>query len=357
MNGFTSGMLTLLLSWIRSFVNDLWLALSSEGGSSFLSFLQEHWKTVFVGLCLGGFVVDRIVYLIRWRPYYVWSTKWGRLKRRLKGEDLYEEKPYLPLPVSYGASVDAPIPARLVPQEHGLEDTRSYAPLEPLEPESATISYPSLGSEAQMPIEPVFDDTSVAWTSPAEEQTRVMGSSLYAPGPILPMDAYHEPFEALSEDLPPAFGSSKPEPEQYLRDVQSGFAPPPTPEELYPADGPGDPSAPVHPGLDSETFQQNMGLRCAQDKPTASATEEPYLKPATDFPNTSFMPYYRSPEQESAPRGKSAFSSIAKKARSLVSIHDEDNPLSIRDLQPTVDIKDAFHAPVFPHKDDESGEE
>ena len=88
MNGFANAILTLLLSWMRVLVNDLWRLLSSEDAGIFYRFLAANWKMIVLILCAGGFVIDRIVYLIRWRPYYVWSSKLGRLRRRRAGRRL-----------------------------------------------------------------------------------------------------------------------------------------------------------------------------------------------------------------------------------------------------------------------------
>lgn len=80
MNGFANAILTLLLSWMRVLVNDLWRLLSSEDAGLFYRFLAANWKVIVLILCAGGFVIDRIIYLIRWRPYYVWSSRLGRLQ-------------------------------------------------------------------------------------------------------------------------------------------------------------------------------------------------------------------------------------------------------------------------------------
>ena len=57
MNGFANAILTLLLSWMRVLVNDLWRLLSSEDAGIFYRFLAANWKLVVLNLCAGGFVV------------------------------------------------------------------------------------------------------------------------------------------------------------------------------------------------------------------------------------------------------------------------------------------------------------
>lgn len=98
MNGFANAILTLLLSWMRVLVNDLWRLLSSEDAGLFYRFLAANWKVIVLILCAGGFVIDRIIYLIRWRPYYVWSSRLGRLKRARAARhgDVYPEEDAIP---------------------------------------------------------------------------------------------------------------------------------------------------------------------------------------------------------------------------------------------------------------------
>ena len=46
MNGFANAILTLLLSWMRVLVNDLWRLLSSEDAGLFYRFLAANWKVI-----------------------------------------------------------------------------------------------------------------------------------------------------------------------------------------------------------------------------------------------------------------------------------------------------------------------
>ncbi len=368
MNGFASGILSMLLGWLRSIVNDLWRLMGSESGGSFMAFLRERWKTVFLVLCVGGFVVDRIVYFFRWRPDYVWSTKLGRLKRRLSGrrddeEEIYafpaytRPQPIAPErpqqlsrqdPVSYGTTE----PERL-PVEDSDPATARYAPLghtQAYPPASQSNPY-SYGAAYEDDVQPVFDEATDAWAPVAASP------GTYAPQTFAPMAAYEAPYEHPAQGMVPAFGAVKPDPPAYLQDVQASFAPPPAPEEALPKQPapPQAPSQPVHPGLDLETFQQNIGLAPEGE---AIAPEEPLLKPPLNFPNTTYVPFYQqADEPDGTQRRKGALSSLAKKARSLVSPMDEDDPKTIKDLQSVVNMKNAFHPPVLPKKPGEGGED
>ena len=75
MNGFTNAILSLVLGWLRSLLNAVWALLGSEDGGMLITLLRDHWKLIFLILCVGGFILDRTVYLIRWRPYAVWAAR------------------------------------------------------------------------------------------------------------------------------------------------------------------------------------------------------------------------------------------------------------------------------------------
>ena len=91
MNGFTNSILSLLLSWIRLLIGQIWAALNSENGSRALSFLQSNWKFLVVCLAVGGFVADRLVYFLRWRPDTVWRNRRKARRSQRHGDDQDEK--------------------------------------------------------------------------------------------------------------------------------------------------------------------------------------------------------------------------------------------------------------------------
>ena len=90
MNSFTNTILTLLLGWLRTLLNAARDFISSDSSTAFFAFFRENWKTLFVALCIVGFALDIIVYLVRWRPRPVWSKR--QLRRRRKAS--YQEETY-----------------------------------------------------------------------------------------------------------------------------------------------------------------------------------------------------------------------------------------------------------------------
>lgn len=361
MNGFANAILTLLLSWMRVLVNDLWRLLSSEDAGIFYRFLAANWKIVVLILCAGGFMIDRIVYLIRWRPYYVWSSKLGRLRRRRAGRhggvEMPEAEAAFPAqepPVPDGPDPYAPeaFEETYVPD---FDATRAYAPAADFAPipqtpgmDQATVQYAPLEQDPfytpytqpyQPPqdLDPVFDEAEDRW----EE-----GDALVRP-------LWNNPAEGMDS----SFGAPRPEPIQSIRDMQAGFAPPKPPEELY-APPPAAEASPVHPGLDAEAFRERLGL--TQPPPLSPTGEEEapdgqearlVMQPPV------FRPFTMREGAQTSTSSGSALKRLAKKARDLVGVDDEEHRPTIHDLQPTVDVTQAFHEPVYPQPRNQQGGE
>ncbi len=393
MNGFTNTILSLLLGWLRTLANSFWKLLNSDGGGGFFSFLSANWKTLAVILCIGGFVTDRIIYLIRWRPYYVWSSRLNRLRRGRRADDAPEAGPggvpepgpvappdpeggfaetaVLPpanpymrpdpapapgfapqRPIRSAQSPSAPQPDFAAGQPGFAQATVHYAPIAKSIPKDHTPYHRPYEPPAN--LEPVFDDDLGGWAE---------GETLVRP---LSQDAAQNPARGMAD----TFGMPRPEPVDYLRDMQAGFAPPLPPEELYAprADNPVPAASkgPVHPGLDSAAFRQSFGLGPAGSLPgDRLGEEEADAMDAGDEPDVlqvsapAFMPYGQAKaEAELKPaRLRNPLASIAKKARDLVGSEDEEHKPTIHDLQSTVDMRTAFHEPVYPKPKDHKGGE
>lgn len=319
MNGLANAILTLLLSWLKTIISSIWSLLSSESGSRFYRFLANNWLLILLILAVGGFLVDRIIYVIRWRPHWVRRNR--RLQRQLADEEAAvadhrprrtwepaadpvweqadEPGPFLEQPAAAWAA-PAPEPAYAEPWPAG--DTRVYG-AEPA-PQQTNV-YSGLNRSPYRPqardIDPVFDDDLAAWEN----------------------------------DMPEAAAPRQPENGvslQYIQDMHAGYARPLPPEQLYSSE----PSAgePVHPGLDGDVFRRHIGLD-ANEMP-----EEDY----SSQPVQTFTPFTQMAQTDDAP----------KKSRNpflnLMKLMDDDNRPSIRDLHNNVDVRTAFNEPVFPQQ-------
>ena len=92
MNGFANSLLTLLLGWMRVLFSAL-LTLPQRG-SAFLAWLGRHWIPLVLVIVLAALFVDALIYILRWRPQYVWSTRLQRLFHRkefLRDEEEFQK--------------------------------------------------------------------------------------------------------------------------------------------------------------------------------------------------------------------------------------------------------------------------
>lgn len=299
MNGFAHTILSLMLSWIRALISNLWSLLNSEDGGRLYQFLAKNWLHIVLALCLAGVLVDLIIYFFRWRPYYVWRSKLRRLRHpREEDEPVYEE-PAVPVPPPQGR----PVYAAAEPSVH-------YAPLR----QSAEVYQPAKQQSASEPLldDPVFDEEGTVWDEAAA-----------------PLETEWLP------QRPSDFGAPKPEPAAYYHHIEAGYAPPVPPEQLYTPSS--SYQSPVHPGLDEDAFRQSFGLQ----------TDEEAIQERIVVHAPAFRPFTVVDEEE-PPQKANPFARFARRARELVGVEDEDHRPTIHDLQSTVDVSQAFHAPVYP---------
>ncbi len=311
MNGLAHAILTLLLSWLRSIISSVWSLLSSESGSRFYQFLAGHWLTILLILAVGGYLLDRIIYVIRWRPHWVRRNR--RLQQQLEDQDTRctaaprhptwepaaaDPALFQPEPMPQPKPMPQPVvqPAAAWP----AGDTRVYG-AEPL-PEQTNV-YAGLGRNPYMPqpedIDPVFDEEMTPWE---------------ADDPVPPVQ---QPISGVSA--------------RYVQDMNAGFARPLPPEQLYGTDAPL--SEQAHPGLDVDAFRRNIGLG-EDGQPEARYSEQPVQQ---------FTPFtWKTDTADTAKKSRNPFLNLMKL------MADDDNRPTIHDLRNSVDVREAFHEPVFP---------
>ncbi len=83
MGQFANTLFSALLGWVQSAAAEVWNLVTNADVSLWLRWLLDNWLPLTLMLCVGGVVVDFIVYLIRWQPYRMW----GRTLHRLKSKD------------------------------------------------------------------------------------------------------------------------------------------------------------------------------------------------------------------------------------------------------------------------------
>lgn len=93
--GYANAVVNVMLGWLKGLAN--WVLklfnLAGSGGNPLL-WLSENWLKLLILLLVAGVAIDWLVWMIRWRPYWVWFKKKRVIvndERFLKGEELDEE--------------------------------------------------------------------------------------------------------------------------------------------------------------------------------------------------------------------------------------------------------------------------
>lgn len=81
MNNLSNSLLHVLLGWMRSLFSGV-LSMFQGNDAGLLPWLSRHWLSLAVILLLAGLTLDAVVYILRWRPQYVWRTRLRRLMDR-----------------------------------------------------------------------------------------------------------------------------------------------------------------------------------------------------------------------------------------------------------------------------------
>lgn len=88
MNAFADTLLTFLLGWVKGLAQRVMGFVTGGEGAGFLVWLGDHWLGVVLVICLGGIVIDILVWLLRWRPDLVWSTRLRHVREKLSGQKM-----------------------------------------------------------------------------------------------------------------------------------------------------------------------------------------------------------------------------------------------------------------------------
>lgn len=88
------GWLKRLASWVLGLFH-----LAGSSGFSPLKWLSEHWLGMLIVLLVAGVVIDFLVWILRWRPYWIWFNKKRIViddDKFFAGEDLVDSGLYDP---------------------------------------------------------------------------------------------------------------------------------------------------------------------------------------------------------------------------------------------------------------------
>ena len=320
MNSFTNTILTILLGWLRTLLNVARDFVSSDASTGFFAFFRNNWRVLFLVLCLGGFALDKIVYLIRWRPSPIWLKRRRRRNPPPREDyelpDFDEAAPAIPT-AEYAPAANDPYTDPAPTMQYQIQSRQPDPVFEPA-PEYPSYATPQYAPEAGQNAYPEAE-TPLHWDESTQGHT------------FAPADDRQQRF---AFGMAPSFGSAQSEPAySYPRDNTPTFSPPQYAQDYNPGDY--YPSQPVYDDYEEE----------------ADFTQQPVYQEPTPF----FRPFSDRGEQPYAPAKSRGFGAVAKRARNLMNSDEASNSLSYQDLQPTVDVSKAFHSPVYPEK--KSGED
>lgn len=76
-SGYSNAIVDLMLGWLKGLAN--WVLrlfnLAGSVSTSPLLWLSQNWLKLLIFFLALGIVIDRLIWLIRWRPYWVWFRK------------------------------------------------------------------------------------------------------------------------------------------------------------------------------------------------------------------------------------------------------------------------------------------
>lgn len=290
MNAFADWLFALLLGWTRSLFNGMWNLLTDQGGGV-SGFLRSFWLPLILILLAFGTLMDYVVWMIRWRPYFVWRSWFLRKarKRRMDRTNRYmqdlDQAP-LDLPEYHQEDDDAVLNA---PIDFVFQPSAAFAPV--LEETQAPFPLPV--QEAQQPV----------W----EQDLAYQVPLIYEDGPGEPIG--QEVYEA-----PPA---NEPYVPSLPWETVGSQSPPVAPYPIWQQEA--EPAAPPY-AFEETSYPQEQEQATALSKPTRRRRAEAkrrrqgtLLKTMKD---TLFSP--------------------------------EDGSDAVDSLPPPMAVEDAFHEPYYP---------
>ena len=73
--GYANAIVNAMLGWLKGLASWVLRLFNLSGGFSPLKFLADNWLKLLIVLLVLGVVLDLLVWLIRWRPHWVWFRK------------------------------------------------------------------------------------------------------------------------------------------------------------------------------------------------------------------------------------------------------------------------------------------
>lgn len=73
--GYSNAVVNAMLGWLKGLASWVLKLFNLSGGFSPLKFLADNWLQILIVMLVIGVTLDVLVWLIRWRPHWVWFRK------------------------------------------------------------------------------------------------------------------------------------------------------------------------------------------------------------------------------------------------------------------------------------------
>ncbi len=91
--GYANAIINAMLGWLKWLANWVLKLFNLAGGGSPFTWLSRNWLKLLIFFMILGIVLDRVIWLLRWRPYWAWFKKKRIIvndERMLEGEAFEE---------------------------------------------------------------------------------------------------------------------------------------------------------------------------------------------------------------------------------------------------------------------------
>lgn len=132
MGPFANTLFSLLLGWVQTAAAWLWGLVTDSNVNAWLGWLLDHWLPLALMLCIGGAVIDFIVYLIRWQPYRVWRSFLQRLNAKDDSDSEEVSQPVQQRKWIYADGSTAVEQVQEPPQDASAAEERLEKPVRPV---------------------------------------------------------------------------------------------------------------------------------------------------------------------------------------------------------------------------------
>lgn len=190
MGSFANALFSGLLGWLQGAAAWLWRVFSGADAGAWMSWVLENWLPLTLLLCAAGVLIDFVVYLIRWQPYRVWRSFFGRRSEEEEAEEEAEKpaEPAIRHKWVYADGRSAPADPGQEPRPHAPKDATVQPVRRPLFQRPQT---PERRENVQLdaPVRPVKRVT------PAKHRRAPDGSDEYILAELTEgEEAYNQPY-------------------------------------------------------------------------------------------------------------------------------------------------------------------